>query len=100
MGNHEGNVSFRVLIQLQKRSYVTSSISEKKKIASNVLEMIKNKNPPGRFLELDPKIGLWKEASDTRALKKTSQALREGQANLRSKILSNGECIEFLKSYV
>jgi len=60
------------------------------KISRGIVSAIREQDPPGHFLERDPVTGLWNEIGDKRAIEKTSQALREGQPNLRKKIIHHG----------
>lgn len=53
-------------------------------ISRSVVDRVRTQlDPPGRFLEKDPRTGLWHEVDDKRALEKTAQALRDGAAPLR-----------------
>lgn len=83
---HVGNYTFRYLVQLNKPIYVTCKKSQKRTISKNIVTAIKNQKPPGRFLELNNKDGLWYEITDSRTIEKTSQALREGQATILKKM--------------
>jgi hypothetical protein len=48
----------------------------------------------GRFLELDERTGLHNDIGDKKAVEKTSQALREGQVDIRKKIYNADEANE------
>lgn len=45
----------------------------------------------GRFLVLDKRTGIYKDIGDKKATEKTSQALREGQAQVLKDIISQAE---------
>ena len=49
----------------------------KRPIARTIAKTIKELNPPGRFIRKNVKSGLWFELTDTEAVEKTLQALRE-----------------------
>lgn len=55
-------------------------------ISRSIVEAVRNLNPPGRFLEKDLNTGLWFDVGDKKAVEKTSQALRDGAANLRKQL--------------
>jgi len=92
INNHEGNVLFRRLVLERKMSYnlQTNTKSDKSKISQDVVATIKKLN--GRFLTRAecPTSGtvglggLWVEVEDSKAMSKTSQALREGAPILRA----------------
>jgi hypothetical protein len=50
------------------------------------VEAVRGLDPPGRFLEKDPNTGLWSDIGHKKAVEKTSQALRDGAANLRQQL--------------
>jgi hypothetical protein len=79
---HEGNVHFLELVQAVKHFYVSLPPNKKMPMSELVIRAIKSLRPPGRFLkekETDTGVLMWEEISTKEALKKTSQALREGQ---------------------
>merc|ERR1712179_385467 len=55
-------------------------------LAKFVSDLVRNQNPPGRFLQYYSKSQEYYEVSEEEAVRKTSQALREGkpQRNKRS----------------
>jgi hypothetical protein len=107
--NHCGNVTYRKLVYLNKvrirqlssdinsslshhfllcaaqELYVTSSKHEKLKISKAIVAAVRHFG--GRFIEVDETRGnAYFEIGDERSWKKTSQALREGQAEVRAQL--------------
>ena len=78
---HGGNIRFRHLIHAHKIEYLKAD-TNKAKIVSKIVSMIRNLDPPDRFLKQDTVTGLWEEIGDAKAKKKTGQAFREGSPNL------------------
>lgn len=66
--NHEGNSKFRNLIELHKTKYCDKRAKrvEKQFMAARVVAIVRNMNPPGRFLKKNEK-GFWEEIGDDRA---------------------------------
>lgn len=58
-----------------------------------IVDEIRSRNPPGRFLKQDPTTKLWYDIGEKKALDKTRQALREGAPEIMKEIGSddNGE---------
>eukprot|EP00934_Nitzschia_sp_Nitz4_P008083 Nitzschia sp. Nitz4//scaffold8_size234185//9733//12128//NITZ4_001229-RA/size234185-processed-gene-0.251-mRNA-1//1//CDS//3329559722//8073//frame0 len=83
---HPGNESFRSLVGLNKEVYVSSSKKEKMEISRSIVAAVRQLDPPGRFLEKDPNTGFWSDIGPKKAVEKTSQALRDGAANLRKRL--------------
>ena len=54
---------------------------EKRAITQSIVDVVRNLNPPGRFLINDPRAGVWKDIGDEKAREKTGQALRECTRN-------------------
>jgi len=79
---HPGNMYFRSLIANERIEYATSNPRQKKEISKRVVEAIYKRVPPGRFLTKD-KRDRWEVMSAKKILKKTSQALREGQRPIK-----------------
>jgi len=92
INQHEGNINFRRLIHQQQNAYNIKANSKEVKanISRNIVEQIKLGK--GRFLERQnvsttskPQWSKWwVEVDDSRAMSKTSQALREGAPSLRA----------------
>lgn len=85
--HHPGNVVFRRLVRLKQESYLRASKRQKAGVAKEIVEIIRNLTPSGRFLKKDPHTpGVWMEIGDRKAREKTSQALREGAPELREEL--------------
>lgn len=87
--HHPGNVFFRRLVRIKQESYLRASKREKAGVAREIVDVIRNLSPSGRFLKKDTKNpGMWIEIGDRKAREKTSQALREGAPELREELNS------------
>lgn len=73
---HMGNGHFRELVCAHRHEYAGETKLERAHIAAAVVQDIRGKQPPGRFLKEDPD-GMWYDIGDTKAIKKAGQALRE-----------------------
>lgn len=83
--NHCGNVTYRKLVYLNKELYATSSKFDKLKISKAIVAAVRKFG--GHFMQADEKRGgLYYDIGDKRAWDKTSQALREGQAEVRARL--------------
>jgi hypothetical protein len=87
---HAGNEHFRALVRKHKVAYVACPKPQKGKFSKLIVDEIKARNPPGRFLKQDPKTKLWFDIGEKKALDKTRQALREGAPEIQ-KELTGGE---------
>lgn len=54
--------------------------------------------PAGRFLEKNPETGLWSDVGERKAVEKTSQALRDGAAELRKQLSADLHDPDFLNA--
>jgi hypothetical protein len=94
--HHPGNVFFRRLVRIKQEAYLKASKREKAGVAKEIVALIRNLQPSGRFLKKEPlHPGVWIEIGDRKAREKTSQALREGAPELREELNSdkpNEEC--------
>jgi hypothetical protein len=75
--HHHGNKTYRKLVENRKLEYVNSKRLDKPLVALEIIRLWRAQLPPGRFLKLDEKTGLWNDVGDKKAREKTSQALRE-----------------------
>ena len=74
-----GNRQFRAIVDTHKKRYKAATKKEKALIAREIIDEIGVMRPPGRFLKKTSDSGsFWYEETKENALKKTSQALREG----------------------
>jgi len=81
--HHEGNKRYRKLVEKRKMDYVNSKRLDKPLVALDIIRGWREQKPPGRFLKLDDKTGMWEDVGDKKAREKTSQALREKAPMLR-----------------
>lgn len=86
IAQHPGNLRFRALVKSHAdQSYCSEySTSAKKAIAEEIIQHIRNLNPPGRFLKRPSRVkkggcqsGQWEELTSKETLKKACQALRD-----------------------
>jgi hypothetical protein len=75
--HHPGNKVYRKLVEDKKLDYVNSKRLDKPLVALHIIRTWRTQVPPGRFLKMDEKMGLWNDVGDKKAREKTSQALRE-----------------------
>lgn len=78
--HHVGNVRFRRLTESSRARYAASSRNrEKAAVAAAIVRGWRAQDPPGRFLQRrkDGPTGMWFDVGDEKAIRKTSQALRE-----------------------
>lgn len=78
MNYHAGNEHFRALVRKHKVAYVACPKPQKAKFSRMIVDEIKSRTPPGRFLKQDQATKLWYDIGEKKALDKTRQALREG----------------------
>lgn len=71
------------MVEDRKMDYVTSKRLDKPLVALQIIRIWREQDPPGRFLKVDEKTGLWSDVGDKKAREKTSQALREKAPLLR-----------------
>lgn len=69
----------------KKLDYVNSKRLDKPLVALEIIRSWRSQDPPGRFLKLNEKTGLYEDVGDKKAREKTSQALRERAPELRRK---------------
>jgi len=90
---HPGNKKFRDWVNERKEAYnLAANKNLKTKVAQEVIQLIRQQNPPGKFLargnqstfHANQMDGYWIEVDETKALAKTSQALREGAPKIRA----------------
>jgi hypothetical protein len=97
INSHKGNITFRNWVRERKEEYnLAANKNEKAKISKDIVDKVKSLVPPGRFLMKNESPssgdrGLWVEIDDTKAMAKTSQALREGAPSLRAQ--AKAKCI-------
>ena len=78
VNKHSGNIVFRRIVEANKDRYRSCQDEHKALLSQSIVEVIRNQAPPGRFLRQSSGGNGWVDAGETKALQKTSQALREG----------------------
>jgi len=96
--SHPGNEYLRDLVASAKSTYLLkSSKGEKTRIGQSIVNHIRSRHPPGRFLARyennesghDTR-GLWYEIGDVRARQKVNQCLREGAKEIKAAAQKRG----------
>ena len=88
---HAGNEHFRALVRKHKVAYVACPKPQKGKFSRMIVDEIKARNPPGRFLKQDNNSKLWYDIGEKKALDKTRQALREGAPEITKELTGEEE---------
>ena len=88
---HAGNEHFRALVRKHKVAYVACPKPQKGKFSRMIVDEIKARNPPGRFLKQDNATKLWQDIGEKKALDKTRQALREGAPEITKELTGEEE---------
>jgi len=89
ISSHPGNERFRSLLKIfRDNEYCKSySVGEKRAVAKEVMTHIRHLDPPGRFLKLESNLSRgkdWRVLSESEAMKKICQALRDCNRQDRS----------------
>jgi hypothetical protein len=84
--HHPGNKLYRKMVEERKINYVNCKRLDKPLVALGIIREWRSQTPPGRFLKMDEKTGLWNDVGDKKAREKTSQALRERAPQIRQEI--------------
>jgi hypothetical protein len=74
--SHTGNKKYRLIVAEHQLEYLRARKNDKRSIAKTVVSRIREDG--GRFLQRSSDSSLWTIVPDTKAIGKTSQALREG----------------------
>jgi hypothetical protein len=75
---HEGNQWYLNEVAMRKATYVAArSRLEKRLVAEEIVALVNDRDPPGRFLKQDSGTKLWNEIGNDEAIAKAEQALRE-----------------------
>jgi len=85
--SHAGNNFYRDIVSEQKAAYITAPKKLKTSVSKNIVDIIRMRNPPGRFLARNEETGLWHDIGERKAIEKTAQALREGAPEMRQVIV-------------
>ena len=82
-------MAFRRVVDHNKETYHSCKKAYKILLSRSIVEAILRQNPPGRFLEKSKhQNGCWVDIGKTRAIQKTSQALREGADQIRKNMMT------------
>ncbi len=92
--HHTGNKRYRKMVEDRKLEYVNSKRLDKPLVALEIIRVWRAQLPPGRFLKLDEKTGLWNDVGDKKAREKTSQALREKAPMIRKQQEEDDETVD------
>jgi len=94
INSHPGNIKFRNWVRERKENYnLAPSKAAKASVSREIVDRVTGQDPPGRFLQREEMekcqsgkgSSYWVEIDDTKAMAKTSQALREGAPAIRAK---------------
>jgi hypothetical protein len=78
--NHPGNLTYRSIIKSLKPEYDAAPKSRRGVLYGNqIVNLIHNLSPPGRFLKKDKVSGSWIEVDKEEAVKRAIQALRDSK---------------------
>lgn len=85
---HPGNKKYRKMVEDRKIDYhIKYDKVRKKLIAREIVNTVRNQNPPGRFLEQNKETGKWNDVGNPKAIEKTIQTLRENGPQVRKRYL-------------
>jgi hypothetical protein len=84
---HQGNRNWRRLVTVNKDLYAALPKFQKQLLSQSIVSAVTSQDPPGRFLQRDSVSQLWYNVGESKAIEKTSQALREGGIQVRSEQL-------------
>jgi hypothetical protein len=62
--HHPGNKRYRKMVEDRKIDYVNCKRLDKPLVALGIIREWRGQDPPGRFLKLDEKTGLWFDVGD------------------------------------
>jgi hypothetical protein len=75
-----------MLVATNKELYISLPKKQKMMLSQSIVNAVRSQIPSGRFLQKDVQNDLWYDVGDKRAQEKTSQALREGAPEIRTKL--------------
>ena len=85
INSNPGNIHFRTMVKEYKDRYLETRKKEKLAVAKVVVNLIRDLDPPGRFLEKPKNSEYWVDIGTKRAIEKASQLLREGSPVIRKR---------------
>lgn len=62
--HHPGNKRYRKMVEERKMDYVNSKRLDKPLVALDIIKQWREQDPPGRFLKIDDRTGLWNDVGD------------------------------------
>ena len=65
--HHPGNKRYRKMVEDRKVDYINSKRLDKPLVALEIIKEWRSQEPPGRFLKIDEKTGLWHDVGDKKA---------------------------------
>ena len=74
---HVGNENLRGMARAVREKYRKSTKKVKSNMSRDLVQKVRNLDPPGRFLERNPVTNEWEDVGDERAREKVSQVLRD-----------------------
>jgi len=77
---HVGNEQLRGIARGRSLDYQNASKKGKSSISRELVRIVREMKPPGRFLRKDPKTNKWEDVGNDIAREKTSQVLRDAVA--------------------
>jgi hypothetical protein len=88
INKHHGNIKFRALVSQYRGVYLSAKTKklDKAGIAAKIVNIVRNMNPPGRFLKEDCSNLCWFDIGDAKAIKKAGQAMREHGCSKNKKL--------------
>jgi hypothetical protein len=88
VNSYPGNKQYRKFIDQKKQLYLTARFKrEKRLISCQIVDQVRNLNPPGRFLMKDlANPSIWHDIGDEKARDKTSQTLRQTVLTVRRRL--------------
>jgi hypothetical protein len=82
--NHPGNQRYQSIIKSLKPEYDAAPKSLRGLYGKQIINLIHNLSPPGRFLRKDKVSGSWIEVDHEEAVKRARQALRDTKKLVRT----------------
>jgi len=80
--HHPGNRRYRALVKAKTVCYNNTIRPERGSVADQIVKDWRTtQQPPGRFLKLNQKSGMWDDVGDAKAREKTAQLFREVKAS-------------------
>jgi hypothetical protein len=75
---HRGNQWYLERVKERKPAHSSAAGKPaKRRLAKEIVDLVRSRRPPGRFLKRDETTGLWSDIGDGNAIMKAGQALRE-----------------------